>query len=722
MESTRPMLEWPAPLIRFAAFLRTELAPYPGRGNVTLRCVLGGAFVIIVSMTLRVPELPLSLLVIFYVTQSNIVLTRVIAANLVIGVTFAVACVVALYAIAFGYPMLRILIASAIFFCGVYLMRAVTRFGLVFFLVSLIVIYAQSFGDLTDNTEMLVRSCLWVWAAVNYPVVTALILNTVLLPAEPERQLRAAMQRLLTATQARLATLADARGPLEPVSALALQVDTMTLQKLLRFTTMRRHLSEAQACAMLASVAAVSRIVEAAAYLPERIPAAGANRTETLRTVQGELASMSLAIGDDAQWPRWNAPARAPLPTSIAGVDMMERTLSALADATRGETGGPASTRTGAPGEAARNAPARTAFFQPDALTNPRYARFALRTLLSVLICYVFYNAVKWPGIHTIMLTSLIVALPSLGASARQGILRVGGALTGSGLALFMVAFVIPHLESISGLLLMALPVIALGAWLSAGSERIGYAGTQIMFTFSLALLVSFSPPSDLTEIRDRIVGILLGVGVAIFIQTWVWPEGEGDALRAQLASVLREIAAVARTNATKLLRGATASQAQAEPAPSTLWGKLADCSAMLARVALEPDWREGDIPDVTILSQAVLAQGRALLLAVDAFNAEATLGPVTESIVPHAAQFQTNVADALDHYADGLAMQIPDAMPPLPIDFSALGPFVQAFAPPRDANARTLVWHARRIDGALAGLPRWTANLREIAEQPVHG
>lgn len=138
----------------------------------------------------------------------------------------------------------------------------------------------------------------------------------------------------------------------------------------------------------------------------------------------------------------------------------------------------------------------------------------------------------------------------------------------------------------------------------------------------------------------------------------------------------------------------------------------------MLARVALEPDWREGDIPDVTILSQAVLAQGRALLLAINAFNAEATLGSVTESIVPHAAQFQANVADALDHYADGLVMQIPDAMPPLPIDFSALGPF----APSLDAKARTLVWHTRRIDGALAGLPRWTANPREIAEQPVLG
>jgi len=87
--------------------------------------------------------------------------------------------------------------------------------------------------------------------------------------------------------------------------------------------------------------------------------------------------------------------------------------------------------------------------------------------------------------------------------------------------------------------------VIALGAWVSAGSELIGYAGLQLMFTFSLALLEQYAPPSDLTEIRDRLVGILLGVGVATFIQMSVWPEGEADALRSQLAKVLRAIAAV---------------------------------------------------------------------------------------------------------------------------------------------------------------------------------
>ena len=114
--------------------------------------------------------------------------------------------------------------------------------------------------------------------------------------------------------------------------------------------------------------------------------------------------------------------------------------------------------------------------------------------MLATLTGYVFYVAIDWPGIHTIMLTCLIVAQPSLGATSMRSILRIVGALIGSGLALFMVVFIIPHLDDIVGLLLMTMPVLALGAWISAGSERSSYAGTQIMFTFSLALLEDFGP------------------------------------------------------------------------------------------------------------------------------------------------------------------------------------------------------------------------------------
>jgi multidrug resistance protein MdtO len=694
----RRELALPRPFARFVGFLQRELAMFPGRGNVTLRCVLGSAIVIVASMTLQVPELALSLMVVFYVTQANVVLTRVIALNLVLGSTCAVAAAIGLYVLTFDYPLLRIAVASAIFFCSVYLMRAVTKFGLVFFIVAIIVIYAQSFVDLTDNAEQLVRSCLWVWSAVNYPVVVALIINTVLLPAEPERQLRAAMHRQLAAVQARLTALLE--PSVEPVATPAaldasdLQQGALSLQKLLRFSTMRTRYSEHAAAAMLASVTAVSRLYEAAAGLPATAQPSGDAGLAAIRSVRGEVAALDAAITHDAPLPRVSAAQRDAEAPTIPAVASMRRAIEALADATRSKAA-----------QAATPPSPPAPLLSPDAFSNPRYARFALRTLMSVLICYVFYNAVNWPGIHTIMLTCLVVALPSLGASSRHGLLRVSGALVASALALFMVAFVIPQLESVTGLLLMSLPVIALGAWVSAGSERISYAGLQLMFTFSLALLEQFAPPSDLTEIRDRLVGILLGVGVATFIQMSVWPEGEADALRTQLAKVLRTIAAVARGHAPAAMSGAPAAPAQ--PA-STAWAMLADCEAMLARVTLEPDWREGETARITLLAQTVLAQSRSILLASDAFHdrtmfeAGRTDASGTD-VMQACGALQRELGESLEQYAQQLSSEPPLATPPAPLDSTRL-----ATSERGGEGSAALQESATRLNTALTGLPQW--------------
>jgi multidrug resistance protein MdtO len=68
-------------------------------------------------------------------------------------------------------------------------------------------------------------------------------------------------------------------------------------------------------------------------------------------------------------------------------------------------------------------------------------------------------------------------------------------------LALLLIVFVQPWTDSLSGLLAMSLPVLALAAWIAAGSERIAYAGIQIGFTFALAFLSWFAPLTNLTEL-----------------------------------------------------------------------------------------------------------------------------------------------------------------------------------------------------------------------------
>jgi multidrug resistance protein MdtO len=220
------------------------------------------------------------------------------------------------------------------------------------------------------------------------------------------------------------------------------------------------------------------------------------------------------------------------------------------------------------------------------------------------MIAYVFYTAVQWQGIHTAMLTCIIVALPGLGATTHKGINRLVGCALGSLVTLGATVFVVPHLETITGLLAMSLPIIAAGAWIAAGSARSNYIGLQFIFAFALAQLGRFGPVIDLTEIRDRLVGILVGLGISIVVFTVLWPEREGAALTAALARLLKSMAALAG-----------ASRAAAGAARLQAWTLLNQNRELQARVALEPTWPEPPEPAAPVMT-TILAQAQETLFA----------------------------------------------------------------------------------------------------------
>lgn len=686
-----------------SAFLRAELAPFPGRVNVLLRALLTSAIVIVASLTLEVPELPLSLLVVFYVTQSNVVITRLVGLMFIVGSTLAIGSSILLLKYTFDYPMIRIVVASVLFFGSVYLMR-VLKIGIVFFIVAIVIIYVQTFVDQTDQAELLIRAVLWVWVAVNYPIALTLVINSLLLPGEPQRQLKAEIARQLSAVDAHLTRLIDGGAVPAPVTLQDVQQGALTLQKLLKFATMRDvRYRETQAW-HLATIATVTRLHLSARELSSPVPRRANAQWTMLREPRENCRALAAALALDAPYHigRASSPETSDA-SDVADVAIeMQRALHALSDF--GARGGPA----GKP-------PAEEPMLLPDAWTNPAYTRFALKTLLAVLVSYVLYNAIDWQGVHTIMLTCLIVALPSLGASTQRALLRIAGALGGSALALFVVVFVIPQLDSVVGLLLMALPIAALAAWIAAGSERISYAGVQLLFTFSLAVLGQFGPATNLTEIRDRMVGILLGVGVATVVQLSFWREGEGDALRMKLVSMLRPISALLRAGLDGTAAGGQVSYAQQQ---LQTWAALGDCEAILARVALEPNWQEGEQAHLTVRAQTVLAQGREIMLAGDALHQalDGRDARVTQDMLDALRAVQNQAAAYLDQYADELSANPPVACRPRLIELPAR---------PHDGPDMPLWDDARRLAGELAGLPEWnlaTAHAGVLRKSPQHG
>jgi len=185
-------------------------------------------------------------------------------------------------------------------------------------------------------------------------------------------------------------------------------------------------------------------------------------------------------------------------------------------------------------------------FFVPDAFTNPAHIRFALKVTLATMICYILYSAVDWFGIHTAFITCVFIALESTGRTLHKGVLRAAGCIIGGSLALFSIVFLIPHMETIASLVVLVACVSAIAGWIATGTERIAYAGLQIAFAFFYSLFPGFhgfAPSTDLQEVRNRVVGIILGLIVTALVFHFIWPERAMDRLRDILREVLQQLA-----------------------------------------------------------------------------------------------------------------------------------------------------------------------------------
>lgn len=184
--------------------------------------------------------------------------------------------------------------------------------------------------------------------------------------------------------------------------------------------------------------------------------------------------------------------------------------------------------------------PKPKSLFVPDAFTNLAHVRFALKVTLAAMTCYFFFIGVDWFGIHTAFITCTFISLESTEATLRKGVLRAGGCVIGALLALFTIVFLIPHMETIASLAILVACVSAIAAWVATGTERISYAGFQMAFAFYYSLFPGFNgyaPDTDLTKLRDRVAGILIGLVVTLLVFRYIWPERAIDPLKHDLSN-----------------------------------------------------------------------------------------------------------------------------------------------------------------------------------------
>jgi uncharacterized membrane protein YccC len=175
--------------------------------------------------------------------------------------------------------------------------------------------------------------------------------------------------------------------------------------------------------------------------------------------------------------------------------------------------------------EAEGHKPRPKSLWKPDAFTNPAHVQFALKVTFGAMFCYLLYTGIDWTGIHTAFITVIFIALESTEATLYKGMLRFIGCVIGGGFALLSIVFLIPHMETIASLIVLVAAVSAIAGWVATGSERISYAGFQIAFAFFLSMFQGYAPDTDLDKIRDRVVGILIGLAVTALVFHYIWPE-----------------------------------------------------------------------------------------------------------------------------------------------------------------------------------------------------
>jgi len=523
------------PLLRF---LRTELAPFPGRAIATVRVVVACVVVLILCMTLRIPEPHLSVWVVTRVAMEESSESLLTGLVFLIALTIGLAIPLVLLTFAMDQAWLRFCLMGAMAALGLFL-RQTFVIGALGFVIGLIGVVMMTAPDFIPIPELVVRGSLWLWPVFALGVTAAVAANLLIAPTDPEKLLREELAARLRATEDAIARQLGGRSEGSEARRLA-GAGVARLLLLLKSAEVAHPSLKVRHAQQSALITLVDRLVTSAAaleLLPRTVP--GADESARLQRVAESCAQVRRVLEDGdllervqpIHWPSPRGGGSAMFPVLVE--------LEHLADLMQQALG-----PEGVAGEVASSEPGR--LFVPDAFTNPAYVRYALKGALAVMICYTLQSAVDWPGIRTCLITCLIVALGSEGATIQKGTLRVSGALVGASMGFLAILLLVPGMESITSLTLLVAAGTAVAAWVVLGSPRIAYAGVQIAFAFYVCVIQGFEPTWHFYTIRDRLIGILLGNTVITLVFHYIWPVPASGGMWTSLGSALHAMARLA--------------------------------------------------------------------------------------------------------------------------------------------------------------------------------
>jgi len=594
----------------FLAFLAQELAPREGRGLAVARIAAGCTITVAIAMVFRIPLAAYMAYMVFLASKDDIAGTARMTVAASLAITLGVILSLGLAQISLGDPAIRLPAMALMTFLAMFSARTFAL-GPISFLAGFIVVTMQSVVDQMPNPEAFTRLTLWLWVVVVVPVAVTMLINLLFGPAASAVAERG-VKKVLADLEAALAS-GEIAGRLGEWRAILVPLAEKSRNP-----------------------PAIHRLLDALIILeayPDPIPPRERTRLSSL--VRGCLGALE----------RRNLVTEAPPET--------ESTPEALAATRAFAELQREFSRTQAP-QPAHTEQKRHQLFVPDALSNPAHWQFALKTTIAIMIVYSVYTMLDWPGLLTSIVTVFFVALGSVGETVHKLTLRISGAIIGGLIAGLSIVFILPHFTDIGQLCVLTALVVLFAGWVSTSSERLSYAGMQIALAFFMGLLQTYSPATDLTVLRDRVVGILLGNVVMTLVFSVLWPESAITRLRSASADALRSIAA--------LLKSPQDAAANRQHTVEAL--ARADNFEALSLFEMEMLPRQTHLPDLRgierLAGAAFVASSEPLVRDVDA-QAVASLGDWLDRAAHATAEDSAlpSIAEAATAAKSGTAAQV---------------------------------------------------------------
>ncbi len=486
----------------FADFLRSELAPYPGRGMLVARMVISATITMILIMTFRIPGGATGPLYAFLISRENLTSSAKSAFYLIIAFGLC-ALFVPLGGHMFGsIPLTHFCWEGVSIFLIFFLIRTLENYTITSG-IALIGSSALAIWYLPGPVNANIENTLWAVLAPTIGAAVTIAVEAVFHTFRKQDELLMGLNRRLKTIEDVLRCYAECK---ERPRALERRItqDAMVGVSSLRRMVVRSNYTRIYRAQMNAIVSLTGRSIDFAAALTHTQTVLSLPDQRVALQLAEHLAAIQNCLASGCTPPsleRASNDGTMPLLRELEEMfSMIPKVLEGSAELEAFEA-------------FTESIDSRSQIFIRDAFQNPDHLRYALSGCLAGMLCYVAYMALDWPGLATSVTTCALTALSNIGASRQKQLLLVAGAVIG-GFIFGMGAqiMVLPWLNGITGFALFFAAVTAVAAWVATSSTRLSYCGLQIALAFYLINVNDFRIQLSLSIARNRAMGVLLGI------------------------------------------------------------------------------------------------------------------------------------------------------------------------------------------------------------------